>query len=86
MVEAPARDGQSSACQGRRLLETRTDISDGDAFVIPAGARNNVINTSKEPLRPYTLCGPPQHRDRYVATTKAKAEASSEHFDGKTTE
>jgi mannose-6-phosphate isomerase-like protein (cupin superfamily) len=64
----------------------RTDISDGDAFVIPAGARHNVINTSKKPLRLYTLYGPPHHRDGYVATTKANAEASGEHFDGKTTE
>jgi hypothetical protein len=34
----------------------------------------------------YTLYGPPNHRDGIVRTTKAQAEASKEHFDGKTTE
>jgi hypothetical protein len=43
-----------------------------------------VINTSDEPLKLYTLYGPPEHRDHVVRATKAKAGA--EHFDGKTTE
>jgi enoyl-[acyl-carrier protein] reductase I len=29
---------------------------------------------------------PPEHRDGLKAATKAKADASTEHFDGKTTE
>jgi mannose-6-phosphate isomerase-like protein (cupin superfamily) len=43
-----------------------------------------VINTGDEPLRLYTLYGPPEHRDGVVHVTKA--DASEEHFDGKTTE
>lgn len=64
----------------------RTKIKSGSAIVVPAGARHNVINTGAKPMKLYTLYGPPQHRDRVVRATKAQAEASEEHFDGKTTE
>ena len=64
----------------------RTKITSGDAFVVPAGARHNVINTAQEPLKLYTLYSPPHHRDGFIATTKADAEASKERFDGNTTE
>ena len=64
----------------------RTKVASDDAMIVPAGARHNVINSGDEPLRLYTLYGPPEHRDGFVAATKAKAEASEEHFDGKTTE
>jgi mannose-6-phosphate isomerase-like protein (cupin superfamily) len=64
----------------------RQKIKSDDAIVVPAGARHNVINTGKKSLRLYTLYGPPAHRDGVVYATKAKAEASDEHFDGRTTE
>jgi mannose-6-phosphate isomerase-like protein (cupin superfamily) len=64
----------------------RTKITSGNAILVPAGARHNVINTGNEPLKLYTLYGPPQHRDKIVRATKADAEATEEHFDGKTTE
>ena len=65
----------------------RTKIKGDDAFIhSEAGARHNVINTDHKPLRLYTLYSPPQHRDAFIAATKADAEASKEHFDGKTTE
>src|SRR5690606_5332113 len=56
------------------------------AVIVPAGARHNVINTGDEPLKLYTLYGPPEHRDGVVHRSKAEADASEEHFDGKTTE
>ena len=65
---------------------TRTKIKSDDAIVVPAGARHNVINTGDKPLRLYTIYGPPEHSDGVVRATKAEAEASEEHFDGKTTE
>ena len=65
---------------------TRTKIKSDDAIIVPAGARHNVVNTSDKPLKLYTLYGPPEHRDGVVRATKAEAEASEEHFDGKTTE
>jgi mannose-6-phosphate isomerase-like protein (cupin superfamily) len=65
---------------------TKTKIEDDTAIVVPAGARHNVKNTGSKPLKLYTLYGPPQHADKTVHATKATAEASAEHFDGKTTE
>lgn len=64
----------------------RTAIKDDDAMIVPAGARHNVINTGDAPLTLYTLYGPPEHKDGVVRVTKAEAEATEEHFDGKTTE
>jgi mannose-6-phosphate isomerase-like protein (cupin superfamily) len=57
-----------------------------DAVIVPQGARHNVVATGSEPLRLYTIYGPPEHVDRTVHKTKADADASHEHFDGRTTE
>ena len=67
-------DGQSRA------------IKDDDAVIVPAGARHNVVNNGDQPLKLYTLYGPPEHRDGVVHSTKEQADASDEHFDGKTSE
>jgi mannose-6-phosphate isomerase-like protein (cupin superfamily) len=64
----------------------RSEIKGDDAIIVPAGARHNIMNTGDEPLRLYTIYGPPEHRDGTVHPTRATAEASEEHFDGKTTE
>jgi mannose-6-phosphate isomerase-like protein (cupin superfamily) len=64
----------------------KTKIKSDDAFLVPSGAKHNVINTNHKPLRLYTIYGGPQHRDGFVAATREKATASKEHFDGKTTE
>lgn len=64
----------------------RTKIESETAIVVPAGARHNVKNTGKDPLKLYTLYGPPEHKDKTVHVTKADALASHEHFDGDTTE
>ena len=62
-------------------------VKDGSGVIVPAGALHNVINTSKRAaLKLYTIYSPPEHRDGVVRRTKAEAEASEEHFDGKTTE
>lgn len=63
---------------------TRHEIEDDDAIVVPAGARHNVINTGDEPLRFYTLYGPPEHRDGVIH--KTRADVTEEHFDGRTSE
>lgn len=62
----------------------RSEVKDDDAIIVPAGARHNVINTGSEPLRLYTLYGPPEHEEGVVAEDKADVE--EEHFDGRTTE
>ncbi len=64
----------------------RTRLRDDDAVIVPAGARHNVFNTGREPLKLYTLYGPPEHRDGVVHHRKADALKSDEHFDGGTTE
>jgi mannose-6-phosphate isomerase-like protein (cupin superfamily) len=64
----------------------RTPISTGFAVLVPAGARHNIVNTGKEPLKLYTLYAPPNHRDGVVHHLRADAEADTEHFDGKTSE
>jgi mannose-6-phosphate isomerase-like protein (cupin superfamily) len=62
-------------------------VKDGYAVVVPAGAKHNVINTSKQSeLKLYTVYSPPEHQDRIMRRTKAEALAREEHFDGKTTE
>jgi mannose-6-phosphate isomerase-like protein (cupin superfamily) len=75
--------------QGKALLNGMDshDLRDGDALIIPAGTRHNIINTSpSEPLRLYTLYSPPHHRDGIVHATKVAAEADDEEFAGVTTE
>lgn len=62
-------------------------LADGSAVVIPAGVLHNIINTSTtEKMKLYTVYSPAEHLDGVVRATKAEAEASEEHFDGKTTE
>jgi mannose-6-phosphate isomerase-like protein (cupin superfamily) len=62
-------------------------VDDGDAVIVPAGAKHNVINTSKTvELKLYTIYSPPEHQDGTVRKTKADAAAKPEEFDGKTTE
>ena len=62
-------------------------VKDGDAVIVPAGARHNVINTSKRAnLKLYTIYSPPEHQDGVVRHTKKEAMASEEHFDGRITE
>ncbi len=65
-------DGQSRPAQAE------------SGIIVPAGARHNLINTGSEPLKLYTLYGPPEHRRDVVHPTKA--DESEEHFDGKTSE
>lgn len=61
------------------------EVAGGDAIIVPAGSKHNVINTSAIlPLKLYSIYSPPQHADG--TTHKTKADETEEHFDGKTTE
>jgi mannose-6-phosphate isomerase-like protein (cupin superfamily) len=63
------------------------NLRDGDAVIVPRGARHNVINTSETAaLKVYTIYSPPHHQDGIVRKTKKDAEANEAEFDGKTTE
>ncbi len=64
-------------------------VTDGDAVIVPAGARHNIINTdSKKELKMYTIYSPAHHKDGIIRKTKAEAEAkeNEEEFEGVTTE
>ncbi len=73
---------------GRVVIDdSKYTVKDGDAVVIPAGARHNVINTSaSEDLKIYTIYSPPHHKDQIVRKTKEEAEENDEEFDGTMTE
>lgn len=71
-----------------RIDGAANKVEDDFAVIVPAGARHNVVNTGSEPLRLYTLYGPPEHRDGTVHTGKDQAERDhdNDHWDGETTE
>jgi mannose-6-phosphate isomerase-like protein (cupin superfamily) len=49
----------------------------GGAVIVPAGTYHNVINnSSKEPLKLYTIYSPPNHPHGTIHKTKAEAEAA----------
>lgn len=62
-------------------------VENGDAIVVPAGSKHNVINTgAAEGLKMYTIYAPPNHKDSIINPTKKDAEINDAEFDGKTTE
>jgi mannose-6-phosphate isomerase-like protein (cupin superfamily) len=61
-------------------------VKAGDGILVPADTHHNVICTGHEPLKLYTLYGPPHHTDQLVQETKAQADASDEAFCGQATE
>jgi mannose-6-phosphate isomerase-like protein (cupin superfamily) len=74
--------------RGKCLIDgNEYELRDGDAVVVPSGARHNIINVSDtEELKLYTIYSPPHHEDKLVRATKKDAEANEAVFDGKTTE
>lgn len=63
------------------------EMKDGDAIVVPAGARHNVINTETDSaLKMYTIYSPAHHKDKLIRATKKEAEMSTAEFNGVTTE
>lgn len=76
------------AGKGKVVIDdNETEVGDGFAVIVPAGAEHNVINTSAtEDLKLYTLYSPPHHKDAIVRATKDEAAANEAEFDGTTTE
>jgi mannose-6-phosphate isomerase-like protein (cupin superfamily) len=76
------------AGEGKVIIDGKEHkVKDGSAVIVPAGARHNVVNTSKRAnLRLYTIYSPPEHQDGVVRHTKKEAMSREEHFDGRTTE
>jgi len=58
-------------------------VKDGDAVIVPAGAKHNVINTSDtDSLKLYTIYSPAHHKDGIIRTTKQEAIDNEQEFDG----
>ncbi len=74
--------------QGKCIIDSNPyEVTDGDAVIVPAGAKHNVINISDtKALKLYTIYSPPNHEDGIIRQTKEEAETIDEKFDGKTTE
>lgn len=74
--------------EGKCIIDgNEYSVKDGDAVIIPAGAKHNVINISpSEDLKMYTIYSPAHHKDGIIRATKEEAEANEEEFDGITTE
>ncbi len=67
---------------GKAIIgEEEFDLEDGDAIVVPAGERHNVVNVSEdEELKLYTIYSPAHHEDGTVHVTKKEAmEAEEDH-------
>jgi mannose-6-phosphate isomerase-like protein (cupin superfamily) len=76
------------AGEGKVIIDgVKHSVKDGSGVIVPAGAKHNVVNTSKRAkLKLYTIYSPPEHIDKTIRHTKVDAEAAPEEFDGKTTE
>jgi mannose-6-phosphate isomerase-like protein (cupin superfamily) len=61
-----------------------TQISAGFAILVPAGAKHNIINTGKVPLKLYTLYSPSNHQEGVFHLPRAEEEMTHENFDIKT--
>jgi mannose-6-phosphate isomerase-like protein (cupin superfamily) len=73
--------------EGKCIIDNNEyHVADGDAILVPAGAKHNVINTGTEAFKMYTIYGPPNHHDGTLRKTKELAAIKDEVFDGKTTE
>ncbi len=63
----------------RDYLDFQRNVSAEYAFIIPAGAWHNLINTGRTPLKLYSIYAPPQHPFGTVHATKADAQAAESH-------
>ena len=69
------------------INDIEQSVESGDAILVPAGAKHNIINNSKSlNLKLYTIYSPPNHEDGIVRATKSDAEHQPEKFEGRTTE
>ena len=60
---------------GRCMIDgNKYELSAGDAIVIPAGAKHNIINTdSVAALKMYTIYSPAHHKDGITRGTKKRS-------------
>ncbi|MDX2357654.1 cupin domain-containing protein [Dietzia sp. PP-33] len=56
-------------------LEFDEEVEDDWVILVPAGSWHNVTNIGDEPLKVYSLYGPPEHAHGTVHPTKADSDA-----------
>jgi len=74
--------------EGKVIIDgNEYNVGDGDAVVVPAGAKHNVVNVSgAKALKLYTIYSPAHHQDGVARATKIEAETDGPEYNGKTTE
>ena len=55
-------------------LSFEATVSDDDVVLVPAGSWHDIVNTGEEPLKLYSLYGPPDHVHGTLHPTKRDAE------------
>ena len=66
--------------RGKAILNGQEfDIEDDWAVVIPAGTEHNIVNTSDEEMKLYSLYSPSEHPDKTIDRTKQDAIAREGH-------
>lgn len=55
------------------------EAADGDAVVVPAGAKHNIINIGSIDAKLYTIYSPANHPEGTVHKTKAEADEAEKH-------
>lgn len=67
------------AGEGKAIINGEEhSVNAGDLVDVPAGSEHNFINTGSQPLKLFTIYGPPDHPDGLVHETKADALADEE--------
>jgi len=62
--------------EGMAILDgVESPLEDGSAVVVPAGTQHNIINTSEDQMKLYTVYSPAEHADGTIHKTKAEAMA-----------
>lgn len=65
---------------GTFIIDGEENIAeDGDAIIVPAGAKHNIINNGPGTLKLYTIYTPPNHPPETLHKTKAEADEAEEH-------
>lgn len=65
--------------EGKVMLDgSETPLLKGEILVVNPGTKHNIINTSNEPLKLYTVYVPPNHIDGRVHETKEDASEDKE--------
>ncbi len=65
--------------EGEAIIgEKKYILKDNTAFIVPAGVKHEISNTSKtEPLKLYTIYSPPEHKDKLVQQTNPNRQIKS---------